>query len=86
MIAVARAAGETAPLLFTCSIFNPAVSTDVTKALPNIPVLIFTYSEQPDQVLHEQAWGAALVLMAFVLVASLAARALLARSRSRLGT
>jgi phosphate transport system permease protein len=85
VLAVARAAGETAPLLFTCSIFNPAVSTDVTKALPNIPVLIFTYSEQPDQALHEQAWGAALVLMGFVLVASLAAKALLARSRRKLG-
>ena len=85
VIAVARAAGETAPLLFTCSIFNPAVSTDVTHALPNIPVLIFTYSEQPDKALHEQAWAAALVLMAFVLAASLAARTLLARSRRTLG-
>jgi phosphate transport system permease protein len=85
VLAVARAAGETAPLLFTCSIFNPSVSTDITKALPNIPVLIFTYSEQPDKALHEQAWGAALVLMGFVLVASLTAKALLARSRRKLG-
>jgi len=85
VLAMARAAGETAPLLFASSIFNPAVSTDVTHALPNIPVLIFTYSEQPDQSLHEQAWGAALVLMAFVLVASLTAKALLARSRRKLG-
>jgi phosphate transport system permease protein len=85
VIAVARAAGETAPLLFTCSIFNPALSTDVTHALPNIPVLIFTYSEQPDPALHQQAWAAALVLMAFILIASLGARALLARSRRKLG-
>jgi phosphate transport system permease protein len=85
VLAVARAAGETAPLLFACSIFNPAVSTDITKALPNIPVLIFTYSEQPDPALHQQAWGAALVLMAFVLIASLAAKALLARSMRKLG-
>lgn len=85
VLAVARAAGETAPLLFTCSIFNPAVSTDITKSMPNIPVLIFTYSEQPDKALHEQAWGAALVLMVFVLVASLTAKALLARSRRKLG-
>ena len=84
VIAMARAAGETAPLLFTCSIFNPALSTDVTHALPNIPVLIFTYSEQPDKALHEQAWAAALVLMAFVLVASVTARMLLARSRRRI--
>ena len=85
VLAVARAAGETAPLLFTCSIFNPAVSTDITHAMPNIPVLIFTYSEQPDPALHQQAWGAALVLMLFVLVASLLAKALLARSRRKLG-
>jgi phosphate transport system permease protein len=85
VLAVARAAGETAPLLFTCSIFNPAISTDITGAIPNIPVLIFTYSEQPDPALHEQAWGAALVLMAFVLFASLTAKALLARSRRKLG-
>jgi phosphate transport system permease protein len=84
VLAVARAAGETAPLLFTSSIFANAVQTDVTKALPNIPVLIFTYSEQADPALHEQAWAAALVLMAFVLLASVAARALLARSRRNL--
>src|SRR3954471_11270125 len=84
VLAVARAAGETAPLLFTSSIFANSVQTDVTKALPNIPVLIFTYSEQPDPELHQQAWAAALVLMAFVLLASLAAKALLARSRRKL--
>jgi len=84
VLAVARAAGETAPLLFTSSIFANAVQTDVTKALPNIPVLIFTYSEQPDPALHEQAWAAALVLMAFVLIASIGAKALMARSRRKL--
>lgn len=84
VIAMARAAGETAPLLFTCSIFGPQISTDVTHALPNIPVLIFTYSEQPDPSLHQQAWAAALILMSFILIASLAGRALLARSRRKL--
>jgi phosphate transport system permease protein len=84
VLAVARAAGETAPLLFTTSIFANTMQTDVTKALPNIPVLIFQYSEQADPALHEQAWAAALVLMAFVLVASLAGKALLARSRRKL--
>jgi phosphate transport system permease protein len=85
MLAVARAAGETAPLLFTSSIFSNAVSTDVTHSMANIPVLIFIYSEQPDAALHQDAWAAALVLIAFVLLASLAARALLARSRRKLG-
>ncbi len=84
VIAIARVAGETAPLLFTCSIFGPAISTDVTHPLPNLSILIFQYSEEPDPALHQQAWAASLVLMAFVLVASVSARALLARSRRKL--
>ena len=85
VLAIARAAGETAPLLFTSSIFAGSIQTDVTKPLPNIPVLIFNYAEQPDPALHEQAWAASLVLMTFVLLASLAAKGLLARSRRKLG-
>jgi phosphate transport system permease protein len=84
VLAIARASGETAPLLFTSSIFANSVQTDVTKALPNIPVLIFTSAEQADPALHEQGGAAALVLMGFVFVASLAAKVLLARTRRRL--
>ena len=85
LLAVARAAGETAPLLFTSSIFASAVVTDPSQALPNIPVTIFQYSESPDPTKHAQAWGAALILILFVLVISIVARALSARSRRRLG-
>lgn len=85
VLAVARAAGETAPLLFTTSIFANSVTTDISHAMPNIPVLIFIYSEQPDTALHQDAWAAALVLIGFVLIASLGARALLNRSRRKLG-
>jgi phosphate transport system permease protein len=81
ILAVARAAGETAPLLFTSSIFANQVSTDPTHALANIPVTIFTLSESPSPDDHARAWAAALVLMGFVLVTSLLARALLAHSR-----
>jgi phosphate transport system permease protein len=83
-LAIARAAGETAPLLFTTSIFATLVTTDPSKALPNIPVTIFQFSESPDPSDHQKAWAASLVLMAFVLVASLIARAALARSRRKL--
>ena len=83
-LAVARVAGETAPLLFTTSIFASTVTTDPRQALPNIPVTIFTYAESPDPAQHTQAWGAALVLIGFVLITSLVARALLARSRRKL--
>ncbi len=84
-LAVARAAGETAPLLFTSSITGNGVSWDPHNALASIPVTIFTYSEAPDPALHEQAWAAAFVLIAFVLVTSLTARFLLERSRRKLG-
>jgi phosphate transport system permease protein len=83
-LAVARAAGETAPLLFTTSLFGNSVSADVNHALASIPVTIFTYSEAPDQHLNDQAWAAAFVLITFVLVTSLLSRALLARSRRKL--
>jgi len=48
-------------------------------------VTIFTYSEQADPALHEQAWAAAFVLILFVLVTSLTALLLLERSRKKLG-
>ena len=83
-LAMARAAGETAPLLFTTSLFASAVSSDPNHALASIPVIIYTYSEAPDPHLNQQAWAAAFVLISFVLVTSLVSRALLARSRRKL--
>jgi phosphate transport system permease protein len=85
VLAVARAAGETAPLVFTCSIFGNQTSLDVFgAALPNIPVTIFVLSEQADPSGYARAWGAALVLLVFILLTNISARALLARSRRRL--
>ncbi|MGZ4354331.1 MAG: PstA family ABC transporter permease, partial [Gaiellaceae bacterium] len=83
-LAIARAAGETAPLLFTSAIAANIVTTDPRNVLASIPVTIFEYSESPDPALHQQAWAAAFVLIAFVLVTSLVARALLDRSRRKL--
>ena len=85
-LAVARAAGETAPLLFTCSIFGQVVQHR-TRRLPvaSIPVIIFEYSESPDKNLNAQAWAAAFVLITFVLVTTLVARLMLDRSRRKLG-
>jgi phosphate transport system permease protein len=84
LLAIARAAGETAPLLFTTSIFAPILQTNPTQALPNIPVTIFQLSEAPEPQKHAQAWAAALVLIVFVLVISIGARMLSARTRKRL--
>jgi phosphate transport system permease protein len=83
-LAIARAAGETAPLLFTSAIAGSFVTWDPHNALASIPVTIFEYSESPDPALHQQAWAAAFVLIAFVLVSSLTARMLLDRSRRKL--
>ena len=83
-LATARIAGETAPLLFTSSLAGNAVSYDPREPLSSLPYFIFTSSEQADPLLHEQAWAAALLLIGFILVVSLLARAFAARSRQRL--
>ncbi len=85
VLAIARAAGETAPLLFTTSIFANSITTNPTNALPNLPVTIFTLSESPDPADHQKAWAASLILMTFVLVASVTGRLALNRSRKKLG-
>jgi phosphate transport system permease protein len=84
VLALARVAGETAPLLFTSALAGNAVSWDASQPLSSIPMFIFTSAEQADPALQEQAWGAALVLITFVLVASITARAFGLRSRRRL--
>jgi phosphate transport system permease protein len=83
-LAIARAAGETAPLLFTTSIFLNAVVTDPRQPMATLPFTIFVYSEAPDKNLNDQAWAAAFILMAFVLISSLTARYLLSRSEKKL--
>ncbi len=84
-LAIARAAGETAPLLFTCAIAGQIVDWNPSHSVQSIPLTIFTYSESADPVLHQQAWAAAFVLILFVLVTSLTSRLLLERSRKKLG-
>ncbi|MGB2874509.1 MAG: phosphate ABC transporter permease PstA [Gaiellaceae bacterium] len=84
VLALARAAGETAPLLFTTAIFANTITTNIGQALPNIPVQIFYWSESADPQDHKRAWASALVLMVFVLLTSMVARLALARTRRKL--
>ncbi len=84
ILAVARAAGETAPLLLTTDVFAKVVSVNVGHSLPTLPVYIFESSESASPYGFERAWGAAFVLLTFILIASLGARVLLARSRRKL--
>ena len=74
VIAVARVAGETAPLLFTSSIAANQVSTDVFHALPTLPVAIFTFADSADPADQARGWAAALVLIVFVLVTNILAK------------
>lgn len=85
VLAIARAAGETAPVLILCSIFGNGTTLNVFgAAVPNIPMTIFTDSESAYLPDHARAWGAALVLIVFILIGNLSARAMLARQRRKL--
>jgi phosphate transport system permease protein len=84
-LAIARAAGETAPLLFTCAIAGQIIDWNPTHSVQSIPLTIFQYSESADPTQHQQAWAAAFILIMFVLITSLSARLLLERSRRKLG-
>jgi phosphate transport system permease protein len=78
LLAVARAAGETAPLLFT-AFGNPLESFDPTHAMSALPLIVFRDALTPYKELQDQAWGAALVLVTMVLVVNLASRWVLRR-------
>lgn len=84
VLAVARVAGETAPLLFTSSIVGTQVHWGPTQALQTIPVAIFELSESPDPKDHARAWAAGFILLLFILFASLTARWLATRNASKL--
>jgi phosphate transport system permease protein len=78
LLAVARAGGETAPLLFT-SLGNTLFSVDATHAIQALPLTVFQYALTPYPSLQDQAWGAALVLVVLVLGINLASRWVLRR-------
>jgi phosphate transport system permease protein len=84
VLAVARVAGETAPLLFTSSLVGTQTSWNPTHALQTIPVAIFELSESPDPKDHARAWAAGFVLLIFILFASLTARWLATRNARKI--
>ncbi len=86
ILAIARAAGETAPLFLTDPLSDPTHTTfNLFGPMPNIPVRIFELTEQPQPAGIAEAWGAALFLIAIILLANVGARVLLARSRRKMG-
>ena len=73
LVALARIAGETAPLLFT-AFNNRFFSTSLIQPISSLTVQVYTYAISPYEDWHRQAWAGALVLVAFVLACSLLAR------------
>ncbi len=73
VLALARIAGETAPLLFT-SFNNRFFTTALDQPISTLTVQVFTYATGPYEDWHRQAWAGALVLVALVLACSLLAR------------
>ena len=80
LLALARISGETAPLLFT-AFGNLYWSSDVTRPMASVPVVMYQFAGSPYESWQSLAWAGALVLTLFVLVVSLLARALLLRNR-----
>lgn len=73
LLAVARASGETAPLLFT-AFGNPLLNLDPGKPVMALPLVVYRYALTPYRQLQDEAWGAALVLVALVLVVNVSSR------------
>ncbi len=78
LLAFARIAGETAPLLFT-ALNNQFFSTDMNQPMANLPNVIYQFAMSPYQDWHELAWAAALLIALTVLAANIGARILSAR-------
>jgi phosphate transport system permease protein len=78
LLALARVAGETAPLLFT-AFGNRYWTNGWTTPTASLPVMIFTYAVSPYEDWHRQAWAAGLVLLGLILIINILARTILSR-------
>jgi phosphate transport system permease protein len=81
LLALARVAGETAPLLFT-AFGNRFWSPGWSQPIASLPVMIFTYAVGPYDDWHRQAWAAGLVLLGLVLLTNIVVRTVLSRGAS----
>jgi phosphate transport system permease protein len=80
LLAVARGAGETAPLLFTVAVAQAATG-DLSQPMNSLPIQIFNDIQSPRAEVVTRAWGAALTLVLMILILNLIARAASRRSR-----
>jgi phosphate transport system permease protein len=72
-LAVARAAGETAPLIFT-ALFSPFWPNGITNPIATLSVLVYNFATLPFKPQQELAWAASLILVLLVLISSITAR------------
>ena len=82
LLAIARIAGETAPLLFT-ALGSQYLVTKLNEPMAALPLIVFTYATGPFEEWHQFAWAAALVLILVVLLLSIGARLAVNRGRPR---
>ncbi|WP_374053547.1 phosphate ABC transporter permease PstA [Xenorhabdus taiwanensis] len=80
LLAIARIAGETAPLLFT-SLSNQFWSTDLNQPMANLPVTIFKFAMSPFSDWQQLAWAGVLLITLCVLLINIVARALFAKKK-----
>jgi phosphate transport system permease protein len=85
MLAIARAAGEAAPMLFT-AFGNPFMSTALDQPIATLPYTIFVYAISPYEDWRAKAWATALVLIALVLILNVTARAFASWRARQLGS
>ncbi len=85
VLAVARAAGETAPILFTCFAITQGFAINPLHPVPSMPVEIFNLVESGYPAAVAKAWGGAFLLMFTILIVNIAARVWLTRSRRKRG-
>lgn len=84
ILAISRAAGETAPLLFT-AFGNMYINYQINEPMATLPVQIYTYAISPFKDWQRQAWGGAFVLMVLILTMNLIARYILGKIKDKKG-
>jgi phosphate transport system permease protein len=83
MLAIARVAGETAPLLFT-AFGNPYINSNILRPMQSLPLLIFNYATSPYDEWHDLAWGASLILLIWVLLLNITTKLITRRWKVQL--
>jgi phosphate transport system permease protein len=85
ILAVARAAGETAPVLLTTNAFQQTYQLNPLHAVPTVPMEILTLLNSGVPSAVDQAWGAAFLLMILILIVNIGARVMLRRGERKRG-